>query len=131
MEKQEKKDAILQDYAIKQERTHTVHQLLKAYALFNKDEEYLDALRVRGLETLTRYGGEWKYSGNVIGTRYGTDYLLGDICDIDTRLGVSFSERITSVEFVFENGTVRSTVTFGEGEEPLRSVIKEYVSVTV
>ena len=40
-EKQEKKDAILQDYAIKQERTHTVHQLLKAYALFNKDEEYV------------------------------------------------------------------------------------------
>ena len=39
--KQEKKDAILQDYAIKQERTHTVHQLLKAYALFNKDEEYV------------------------------------------------------------------------------------------
>ena len=98
---------------------------------FNTDEEYLDALRVRGLETLTRYGGEWKYSGNVIGTRYGTDYFLGDICDIDTCLGVSFSERITSVEFVFENGTVRSTVTFGEGEEPLRSVIKEYVSVTV
>ncbi len=40
-EKQEKKDAILQDYAIKQERTHTIHQLLKAYALFNKDEEYV------------------------------------------------------------------------------------------
>ncbi|MBR5533166.1 MAG: preprotein translocase subunit SecA [Bacteroidales bacterium] len=40
-EKQDKKDAILQDYSIKQERTHTVHQLLKAYALFNKDEEYV------------------------------------------------------------------------------------------
>lgn len=40
-EKQAKKDALLQDYAIKQERTHTVHQLLKAYALFNKDEEYV------------------------------------------------------------------------------------------
>ena len=40
-EKQEKKDALLQDYAIKQERTHTVHQLLKAYALFNRDEEYV------------------------------------------------------------------------------------------
>ncbi|MEG1644119.1 MAG: SEC-C metal-binding domain-containing protein, partial [Bacteroidales bacterium] len=40
-EKQEKKDALLQEYAIKQERTHTVHQLLKAYTLFNNDEEYV------------------------------------------------------------------------------------------
>ena len=40
-EKQEKKDALLQNYAIKQERTHTVHQLLKAYTLFNRDEEYV------------------------------------------------------------------------------------------
>lgn len=40
-EKQAKKDELLQDYSIKQERTHTIHQLLKAYALFNKDEEYV------------------------------------------------------------------------------------------
>jgi preprotein translocase subunit SecA len=40
-EKLEKKDNLLQDYAIKSERVHTVNQLLKAYALFEKDVEYV------------------------------------------------------------------------------------------
>lgn len=39
--KQEKKDQLLQDYAIKAERVHTVNQLLKAYTLFDKDVEYV------------------------------------------------------------------------------------------
>ncbi|MCM1309732.1 MAG: preprotein translocase subunit SecA [Bacteroides sp.] len=37
----EEKDRLLQEYAIKAERVHTVNQLLKAYTLFNKDEEYV------------------------------------------------------------------------------------------
>ncbi|MCH5220201.1 MAG: preprotein translocase subunit SecA [Muribaculaceae bacterium] len=40
-ERAAKKDAILQDYAIKAERVHTVTQLLKAYTLFEKDVEYV------------------------------------------------------------------------------------------
>lgn len=36
-----KKDEFLQNYAIKSERIHTVNQLLKAYTLFNKDDEYV------------------------------------------------------------------------------------------
>ena len=40
-EKQEKKDALLADYAVKAERVHTVNQLLKAYTLFDKDVEYV------------------------------------------------------------------------------------------
>ncbi|MGV8828838.1 MAG: preprotein translocase subunit SecA [Breznakibacter sp.] len=40
-EKVAKKDAILQNYAIKSERVHTVNQLLKAYTLFEKDVEYV------------------------------------------------------------------------------------------
>jgi preprotein translocase subunit SecA len=36
-----KKDQILQDYAVKSERVHTINQLLKAYALFEKDVEYV------------------------------------------------------------------------------------------
>lgn len=40
-EKLAKKDAILQNYAIKSERVHTVNQLLKAYTLFEKDVEYV------------------------------------------------------------------------------------------
>jgi len=35
------KDELLQDYSVKSERVHTVNQLLKAYALFEKDVEYV------------------------------------------------------------------------------------------
>jgi preprotein translocase subunit SecA len=37
----EKKDKLLQDYAIKSERIHTINQLLKAYSLFEIDVEYV------------------------------------------------------------------------------------------
>jgi len=40
-EVQEKKDKLLQDYAVKSERVHTVNQLLKAYTMFEKDVEYV------------------------------------------------------------------------------------------
>ena len=40
-EKRQKKDEILANYSIKSERVHTVHQLLKAYTLFEKDVDYI------------------------------------------------------------------------------------------
>ncbi len=40
-EKQQRKDDLMQNYAIKAERVHTVTQLLKAYTLFEKDVEYV------------------------------------------------------------------------------------------
>ena len=40
-EKLAKKDALLTDYAIKSERVHTINQLLKAYAMFEKDDQYV------------------------------------------------------------------------------------------
>jgi len=40
-DKLEKKDILMRDYSIKSERVHTVNQLLKAYALFEKDVEYV------------------------------------------------------------------------------------------
>lgn len=40
-EKAAKKDELLQNYAIKSERVHTVNQLLKAYTLFDRDDEYV------------------------------------------------------------------------------------------
>ena len=40
-EKQERKDALLQNYAVKAERVHTVNQLLKAYTLFENNVEYV------------------------------------------------------------------------------------------
>ena len=41
VEKQEKKDALMEDFSIKSERVHTVSQLLKAYAMFTKDIDYI------------------------------------------------------------------------------------------
>lgn len=40
-EKAKRKDALLQDYAIKADRIHSLQQLLKAYTLFEKDIEYI------------------------------------------------------------------------------------------
>lgn len=39
--KLQKKDKLMQDFAIKSERLHSVSQLLKAYTLFEKDVEYV------------------------------------------------------------------------------------------
>ena len=40
-EKLQQKEAVLNDYALKADRIHTVQQLLKAYTLFAKDVEYV------------------------------------------------------------------------------------------
>ncbi len=40
-EKLQQKDKMLSDYAVKSERVHTINQLLKAYTLFEKDDEYV------------------------------------------------------------------------------------------
>ena len=40
-EVQQRKDDIFTNYSIKSERVHTVHQLLKAYTLFEKDVDYI------------------------------------------------------------------------------------------
>ncbi len=40
-QKAAKKDEVLNDYAIRSERLHTVNQLLKAYSMFEKDVEYV------------------------------------------------------------------------------------------
>ena len=40
-EKQDKKDALMADFALKSERVHTVNQLLKAYTMFDKEIDYI------------------------------------------------------------------------------------------
>jgi len=40
-EKQEKKDALMEEFSLKSERVHVVEQLLKAYAMFEKDIDYV------------------------------------------------------------------------------------------
>ena len=39
--KLDKKDELLNHYAVQRERVHTLQQLLKAYTMFNKDDEYV------------------------------------------------------------------------------------------
>lgn len=40
-EKAAKKDELMRDYSVKAERIHSINQLLKAYTLFEKDDEYI------------------------------------------------------------------------------------------
>lgn len=40
-QKLEKKDELMTNYAVKSERVHTINQLLKAYTMFEKDDEYV------------------------------------------------------------------------------------------
>ena len=40
-ERVNRKDELLQHYAVQSERVHTLQQLLKAYCMFNKDDEYV------------------------------------------------------------------------------------------
>ena len=47
-EKQAKKDALMEDFSLKSERVHTVNQLLKAYAMFEKDVDYVVMTEANG-----------------------------------------------------------------------------------
>ncbi|MCQ2237884.1 MAG: preprotein translocase subunit SecA [Bacteroidaceae bacterium] len=40
-ERMRKKDELMTDYSVKSERVHTIHQLLKAYAMFEKNDQYI------------------------------------------------------------------------------------------
>ena len=40
-ERLKRKDELMQDYAVKSERVHTMQQLLKAYTMFMKDDDYV------------------------------------------------------------------------------------------
>ena len=41
LEKEERKSEIMLNYSVKQERVHTIHQLLKAYSLFENNVDYV------------------------------------------------------------------------------------------
>ena len=41
VQKQERKDALMEEFSLKSERVHVVEQLLKAYAMFEKDVDYI------------------------------------------------------------------------------------------
>ena len=47
-EEQAKKDTLMEDFSLKSERVHTVNQLLKAYAMFEKDVDYVVMTEANG-----------------------------------------------------------------------------------
>lgn len=56
---------------------------------------------------------------------YGTDYSLGDICEfVINEIGLSFTARITAVDFVYENGSKKIIPTYGEEKLNPRGFIK-------
>ena len=47
--------------------------------------------------------------------RYGSDYLLGDICEIRSEtMGIRTAARLTAVDVVYEGGTVKLYPCFGD-----------------
>ena len=85
---------------------------------FASNEEYLDALRQRGLDKLNELVEiqSFDYTTNPLGNfRYKTDYDLGDIVTISKESwGINLNKRITGIEEVYENGGMTVTPTLGE-----------------
>ena len=96
---------------------------------FATEDEYFEALKSRGLETLSRYGGAVTYSGCASGgLRFGVDYDLGDICEIDTSSGMTLTERITEVKYTFHGrDTLTVTPLFGGFSVSLDEYIRDSV----
>ena len=85
-------------------------------ASFETDEEYLSVLRARGESRIASYSERITFSGRASGNgmyRFGRDYFLGDICDIETKSGQHLALRVVSVTDTYENGVVLRDVRFG------------------
>ena len=56
--------------------------------------------------------------------RYGTDYRLGDICEIQSdTLGIRCALRLTAVDVVYEGGTVKLYPFFGGTVDRVRTIL--------
>jgi len=95
-----------------------------AYA---SEEEYRAALRHRGEEELARWGETVRLSCTAEDTAlpaYGTDYTLGDICEIRSRrLGISSAVRLTAIDIVCEAGTRKLYPMFGDSVLRIRTAV--------
>ena len=73
-------------------------------ALVQRGEELLD-----GAGPCLRLSCEAEYDAE---PRYGSDYLLGDICEIRSEtMGIRTAARLTAVDVVYEGGTVKVLLT--------------------
>ena len=85
-------------------------------ASFSDDESYLAALRMRGESRLASFSERIIFTGSAFGDgtyRPGRDYDLGDICEVETKSGVTLALRVTSVKHVYEHGVKMTEVRFG------------------
>lgn len=90
-------------------------------------DAYTAALHTRGIETLSKCADGRRISVECDSDalpRYGSDYALGDLCDVcDEELGLSFEIRITSVDTVWENGRKTVFPSFGDEIRSIRSLL--------
>ena len=83
---------------------------------FETEAAYLDALRKRGESRIKSFSERITFTGSARGDGayvFGRDYDLGDICEIETKSGVTLALRVTSVTNVYEHGIKRTEVRFG------------------
>lgn len=94
---------------------------------FSDTAAYTAALQQRGAEILANYAESYHISAETdadVSPVYGTDYMLGDICDVaDDALGLSFGMRLTAVDDVTEYGIRRLYPSFGEEIRHVRRLI--------
>ena len=93
--------------------------------------DHAEHLRARGSAALAKYPvteivrGVAADDGDL---RYRRDYDLGDLCEVRLEsAGISAKVRITSVDEVYENGSMRAYPAFGNEELSLSSYIKREI----
>ena len=96
---------------------------------YETEEAYRAALRTRGNTLLLRGRESLRLSCTAEDTAlpiYGTDYTLGDICEIrSSLLGISAAVRLTALDIVCESGTRKLYPMFGDSVLRIRTAIYE------
>lgn len=83
---------------------------------YSTDEAYFEALRKRGEEKLSAYRERINFTGSACGGRYhrfGIDYDLGDLCELELTDGEILKLRVTAVQYTLEGGSTLTKVGFG------------------
>lgn len=82
---------------------------------FETEEAYFDALRDRGYDKLSSFGGRVSFTGTLSPDgvyAFGRDFFLGDLCEVVTRGSYTLPLRITEVSESFEKGVSVTEVSF-------------------
>lgn len=95
---------------------------------YSSTSAYRAALIRRGEELLAANGETFRLTcaGEYdVQPAYGTDYRLGDICELQgDSIGVRQAARLTAVDVVYEGGTVKLYPYFGDTVRRLRTAVR-------